>query len=333
TRDTALRGKDTTEGFTPEQYTYYGLDDQGLKTRFSNLETRYYYGAPEARGSLSLAYLRKELQFKDLAAVKNADGPPPNTTGDPNNDGGEGNSDFYQYILGQQWYENTYIIELFDQISSDTRFRYSVVNNNRFYDNTVKNWREYFFDFGVQSQYSGKTYYEMNLAWLYKTFYNNSFADDFNGFNWQAKLDWQPKKHSTVTLRTIRQLKDPSEVGGYILDNQYGVAWEHFWWVDRFSSTISYTYQTQDYEKQDRNRHDTGQVVKVELAYDFRPSIHFKLGYQFDTWDSDLDTDCYSLVSDKQCNYNASDQNDRSFIVHQIGYDQHMFYLTAKVQI
>lgn len=69
----------------------------------------------------------------------------------------------------------------------------------------------------------------MNVAWLYKTFENNANARNFNGLNWDIQGEWKPLKQSVVTLHTSQNIKDPSEVGGYILFTKYGVSYQHFW--------------------------------------------------------------------------------------------------------
>ncbi|MCS3601417.1 hypothetical protein M2371_000603 [Buttiauxella sp. BIGb0471] len=298
------RGRGVTEGFVPEQFQQFGVNSP-LSTNLLNSELRYSYGAPEGRGKAEVALLYKKLRFGNTQDTQNTD------------------EDFYNYIREQEWHENSLIAEIFDQYTSQTRFRYSFITNQRHYDNaSEKDSNEYYLRYGVKSQLTGKTNIDMNLAWLYKTFENNPNSQDFNGLNWDIQAEWKPLKQSIFTAHTSQRIKDPSEVGGYILVSQYGISYQHYWLDDRFSALLDYSYTTEDYKKQDKDRNDKDGIFSVTMSYDFRPSINFEVKYQIDTLRSNKDTDSFYIGPD-----------DNREVLRTLGYDNSLIMFTAKVQI
>ncbi|NAX21877.1 capsular biosynthesis protein [Vibrio sp. V39_P1S14PM300] len=295
------RGQETTEGFTYGQYQDFNIH-QALKTSLVDSQLRYSYGAPEGRGSLQVAVETKDLSFRDTDDIQ---------------------EDFRQYIREQEWRENSLIVELFDQYSSRTRFRYSFISNYRQYDvNELKDTSEYYLLYGIQTQRTGKTWIEGNIALLYKDFDNNPAAESFTGLNWDIKAQWKPLKHSMLELYTWQKVKDPSEEGGYILDSKVGASWEHHWWVDRLSTKLAYGYLTEDYRVTNNNRRDNVQTVRALVGYDFRPSIRFELSYVYNMKDSNKDTDTFFIGA-----------NQTTPVERTLGYDQSVVQLTMKVQI
>ncbi|WP_027694997.1 hypothetical protein [Vibrio litoralis] len=297
------RGRELTEGLLPSQLALYGIDE-GLKTNFFNGEVRYNYGAPEGRGSLQFALQQKRLDYTDLSSVEQA------------------SSDFYQYVLAQEWVESSAIVELFDKYSKVSRFRYSFITNHRDYENQIKNSNEYFLVVGVQTELTGKSYIDFNLAWLYKNFLNNSDSDDFNGLNWNFKYRWQPVNYSTLELQTSRTVKDPNESGGYIKDNKYGISWKHYWWVDRLYTRFEFLYNDLDYVNMNTRRNDKQYTSTVAIGYDYRQSVYMELSYQDLRVGSNLVTDTFYIG-----------ENGTVPVNRTLGLDKSLIMLTFKVNI
>ncbi|EEQ01193.1 capsular polysaccharide biosynthesis protein [Yersinia rohdei ATCC 43380] len=298
------RGLGITEGFLPSQFRQFGINSP-LSTNLLNGELRYSYGAPEGRGKAEVALIYKKLHFGNTQDSKSTD------------------EDFYNYIREQDWYENTLVAEVFDQYTSRTRFRYSFITNQRHYDySSDKDTNEYYLRYGVKSQLTGKTNVDINLAWLYKTFENNPNSQDFNGLNWDILGEWKPIKQAVFTAHTSQRIKDPSEAGGYILVSEYGISYKHFWLDDRFSTLLDYTYSTEDYKKQNKDRHDKNGVFTFAVGYDLTPSVNFGVKYQMDTLKSNKDTDSFYIGP-----------NDDREVLRTLGYDNSLIMLTAKVQI
>jgi hypothetical protein len=145
------RGQDTTEGFLPEQFKEFGIK-KPIGTRFFNSELRYSYGAPEGRGKVEVALLRKQLRFRDLDSIKAA------------------SDDFDYYMHDQEWNENSLVAELFDQKAKTLRYRYSFITNQRRYElNPLKDSNEYYLLFGMKNRLSGKPRSMVTLPGCTKT--------------------------------------------------------------------------------------------------------------------------------------------------------------------
>ncbi|MGF1749688.1 MULTISPECIES: outer membrane beta-barrel protein [Vibrio] len=298
------RGTELTEGLSPTQLSVFGVTTP-LQNQFLNSEIRYSYGAPEGRGKLDLAWQIKDLTFDKLEDIRATD------------------SDFYRYVKEQEWQENTITAELFDQYSSRTRFRYSLISNLRKYDvNPAKNSNEHYALIGLKSHRTGKLTVEADVAWLYKRFPNNSQAQSFSGLNWDANINWKPVKHSEWSLYGWRRVKDPTEEGGYILHTKMGVSWKHHWWAERFSTTFDYGREADNYQIQQNDRKDDLDIASVTLGYDFRPSIRLELNYQFAHKRSNYDEVVFFI----------GDGSQRP-VIRQLGYDKNTIGLTLKVQI
>ncbi|WP_394125921.1 outer membrane beta-barrel protein [Vibrio hepatarius] len=298
------RGTGLTEGFTNEQFRQYGIN-QPLSSELLNSELRYIYGRSEGRGHFNLALQVKDLSFTDTDTVEQT------------------SADFYAYIEDQQWQEKTVTIELFDQYSKDTRFRYSSINNYRHYASSpIRDSDEHYLVFGIKSKRSGKTSVEGDIAWLHKDFKNNPQAQTFDGFNWQAALNWKPVKHSEFQLYGSRRVEDPTEVGGYILKTKYGLSWNHKWFVDRLNTKFDVGQEFEDYKSQDSDREDSSNVASFALGYDFRPSVRLEFNYQYTSKTSNHETTTFYIG-----------ENTNIPEIRQLGYNKSQFDLMLKVQI
>lgn len=298
------RGKDTTEGFLPSQFQEFGINEP-IATRFFNSEARYSYGAPEGRGKVEVALQHKQLRFRDLDSIHDAD------------------IDFYNYMLDQEWHENSLVAELFDQKAKTLRYRYSFITNQRRYElNPQKDSNEYYLLVGMKNKLTGKTEINANVAWLYKDFINNPQSQSFSGLNWNIDADWKPLEQIKFNLHSSQRIKDPTDAGGYILVTTNGLAYEHHWWVDRFSTILDYSYITESYKNQSDGRQDKKNLLSLTFNYDFRPSINFKLKFQWDTMHSNKKTDAFFIGP-----------NDDREVDRTLGYDDSAIIFMTQVQI
>ncbi|MEQ4512704.1 MAG: capsular biosynthesis protein [Dickeya sp.] len=298
------RGRGITEGFRPQQFSGFGVNSP-LSTTVFNSELRYSYGTPGGRGKADVAVLFKTLRLGNTDEIKNTD------------------IDFYNYIRGQEWHENRLIAELSDQYSATTRFSYRVINSQRRYEvDAKKDTSEYNLEYGVSSRITGKTRINANLSWLYKTFDNNPSASDFRGVNWDIQAEWTPRKQSVFTVHTAQRVKDPTEVGGYITESEYGIAYQHYWLTDRLSTTFDYSYLIDRYQHYQDDRNDGNRVLTFAMNYRFRPSINVELKYQRNTLRSNKNTDSFFIGPD----------GNRQ-VIRTLGHDNSLIMLTTKVQI
>lgn len=297
------RGEGLTDGLTADQFKTYGIDDV-LKTNMFNTEFRYSIDKQDSIGKLSFAAQYKELRYDDR-----------------NSDDFHVNN-FNQYIKDQNWDQKTFTIELFSQASSRTRFRYSIISNLRDYkEDEQKNTNETFFVAGIKTQQTGKTTIDANIAWLYKTFPNQSDSQNFGGLNWDIDVAWSPVRHSTFHLFTDQSVEDPTEVGGYVLNTKYGTRWVHFWWSNRLSSELGFNYEISEDKEQNDGKKTTTTDATAKLIYKFRPSIILELSYQQLINDSDKEFDDFTI------------NDSAETIIQTLGYDKSIIMFTTKVQI
>ena len=312
------RGEGLTDGFTTYDtdtqgensgsFEKYGIDDV-LKTNTFNTSLRYSLDKQDSIGKLSVAVQYKKFSYDDR----------PTTTGNHDIDG------FNLYVKDQNWDQTAFVLELFNQASSRTRFRYSIITNLRSYDeNSLKNTNETFFIAGIKTQQTGKTTIDANVAWLYKTFPNQPDYQKFSGLNWDINLAWRPVKHSTFHLFTNQNVEDPTEIGGYVLNTTYGTRWEHFWWSNRLSTNLGFNYKTSADKNKDDDKVTTDTDAIVALKYKFRPSILFELSYQQLISKSNKDSDDFTIPDMK---------GDFTSVTQQVGYDKAIIMFTTKVQI
>lgn len=312
------RGEGLTDGFTTYDtdgknensgsFEKYGIDEV-LKTNTFNTSLRYSIDKQDSIGKLSFAVQYKEFTYDDR----------PTNTGDVNIDG------FNLYVKDQNWDQTTFTLELFDQASSRTRFRYSIISNLRNYDeNSLKDTNETFFIAGIKTQQTGKTTIDANVAWLYKTFPNQPDYQEFSGLNWDIDLAWSPVRYSTFHIFTDQNVEDPTEVGGYVLNTTYGTRWEHFWWSNRLSTNLGFNYKTSADKNQDDDKVTTDTDAIVALKYKFRPSILFEISYQQLISKSNKDTDDFTIPDMK---------GDFTSVTQQVGYNKAIIMFTTKVQI
>ncbi|MEI7345859.1 outer membrane beta-barrel protein [Dickeya chrysanthemi] len=298
------RGRGITEGFQPQQLRDFGIHSP-LSTRLFNSELRYSYGTPGGRGKADVALLFRKLRLGNTGEIKNTD------------------LDFYHYVLGQEWHENRLLAELSDQYSPTTRFSYRIINSQRRYEiDSKKDNDEYYLEYGVKSRLTDKTRIDANLSWLYKTFNNNPNAKDFSGINWDVQAEWKPLKQSIFTAHTAQRIKDPTEVGGYIMVSEYGLSYQHFWLAESFSTTFDYALQREDYQNYLDDRKDWNRVFTFAMNYRFRPSINIEVKYQLNTRHSNKNTDSFFI---------GPDVNRQ--VIRTLGHDNSLIMLTTKVQI
>ncbi|MRS13620.1 capsular biosynthesis protein [Enterobacteriaceae bacterium RIT691] len=298
------RGKDSSEGFTPEQFQEFGIN-KPIATHFTSGQVRYTYGAPEGRGHASVALQHTQLRYRDLNTIHDTD------------------VDFYNYMLDQEWHTNSLIAEIFDQKAKNLRYRYSFITNQRRYElNPLKDSNEYYFAVTMRNHFTSQIEVNAYLAWLYKGFLNNPDSSPFSGLNWDVDSTWTPLKQIKVNLHSSKTIKDPSDSGGYTQVMTNGLSYEHHWWVDRFSTIVDYSHITESYKNESDGRRDKKNLLSLTFNYDFRPSINFKLKLQWDTLHSNKKTDVFFIGPD----------NDRE-VDRTLGYDDSAIIFMTQVQI
>ena len=310
------RGQGSSLGFTPEQFSKFGINHP-LPTIFDDTTLRYNYGAPDAEGKLSVAFEHKNFDYQNLGPLYAK------------------NNNFGLYMTDQNWQQNSFVGELFDQVSKETRFRYTFIANLRRYKTpfaSQKDSNEYYLWYGIKSKRSGKTTVNANVSWLYKEFIRDPQRATFSGLNWDLTWTWKPVNYSTVQLLAHRYVQDPDTTGGYVLDTVFGGSWVYHWWRNRLYSEVNYSIEYKDHKHQSVARKDKLHVFSASLNYQFRPSIGFAFTYMHQNMRSNLDKDYFAIGhSDAICS--PSDHNNAMCVSRTLGYNRSMIWFTTKVQI
>ncbi len=114
--------------------------------------------------------------------------------------------------------------------------------------------------------------------------FDDSSIDDESGGMWEVGVKWSPRTYSTFGLNTRRALDEGDNGASSIESQSTTLSWDHEW-MDRLSSTVSYTYSDQDY--QDITRTDKIDTFGVGLTYEMRRWLDLGVGYKYSENDSD----------------------------------------------
>ncbi len=120
--------------------------------------------------------------------------------------------------------------------------------------------------------------------------FDDSSIDDESGGMWEVGVKWSPRTYSTFGLNTRRALDEGDNGASSIESQSTTLSWDHEW-MDRLSSTVSYTYTDQDY--QDITRTDKIDTFGVGLTYEMRRWLDLGVGYKYSENDSDAVGESY----------------------------------------
>lgn len=138
-------------------------------------------------------------------------------------------------------------------------------------DNTDNNYR-----LGAEWDITAVTTGILKLGYQNKDF-DLATREKFNGFSWEAIVQWLPLTYSGFDLSTGRRAKDVDALNvnsDYIVETTYALGWNHQW-SERLSSKLAYEYQTDEYNKVLRGgvalgRKDKRTVITGELETKIR---------------------------------------------------------------
>lgn len=150
--------------------------------------------------------------------------------------------------------------------SADVQFKTTDLTGDR--NNQDTNYR-----LGAEWEMTALTTGILKLGYQDKDF-DLSNRENFNGFAWEAILQWLPLSYSGFDLSTGRRAKDVDALNinaDYIVETTYALGWNHQW-SERFDSKLAYEHQTDEYNKvvlllNTLGRKDVRRVVTAELNY------------------------------------------------------------------
>lgn len=113
--------------------------------------------------------------------------------------------------------------------------------------------------------------------------FDDSRLDDKSGSMWEVGVDWKPRTYSTFSLTTRRALDEGDDGASSIEAQSTTLSWEHEW-LDRLTSTVSYSYTDKEY--QDVDRDDKIDTFGLGLTYAMRRWLDLGVGYKYSENDS-----------------------------------------------
>lgn len=141
---------------------------------------------------------------------------------------------------------------------------------------------------GVTWEGSGKTSGTVRLGQATKNFYSKN-RDDFSGFSWEIEANWSPLSHSTFTLSTSRDAKEPDARADYIDATEYKLSWRYKWSGQGELNMYAAT-EDEDYVGAEEPRSETEREYGASLDYTIRYWMKVGAILQIRTKESTIET-------------------------------------------
>lgn len=139
---------------------------------------------------------------------------------------------------------------------------------------------------GAEWQATFKTKGSVRIGRLNKDFDSPARKDVSSGA-WEAAVEWKPRSYSTVNLSTGRTTAESTGSGDTTLTDYYRASWTHAW-VQRLSTTLSYSYSEDDYPGDATGRKDETNSYKAEAMYKMRHWLDLSAGFEHIEKDSNV---------------------------------------------
>ncbi|MBF4257406.1 TetR family transcriptional regulator [Vibrio anguillarum] len=198
----------------------------------------------------------------------------------------QNNKNITQY---QNWDELRFNSAFYYKALPKTFLVFQFVVNDRHYDeiapgSTTKDSKHYFTYVGTSWDATGKLQGSAKVGVQHKD-YESSSREDFNSFSWDIDVTYLIRTYSAVQLKTNRKSTDTNGTGDSIDTKTYAINWSHNW-SDIISSNLDYSLLNETYTRPERT--DDTNKVSLSLSYDFRRWLTFKVGYGFESRDSNI---------------------------------------------
>lgn len=222
---------------------------QSEETRFiaQEMEADYEYGSPGSTGKLraNTRFYNKDYQnFRELTQYR----------------------DFDSRELGGGFvYQTPGAFKLVAELSTaDINFKTEDLTGSR--NNTDNNYR-----LGAEWDISALTTGILKLGYQHKDF-ELAAREEFNGFSWEAIVQWLPLTYSGFDFSTGRRAKDVDALNinaDFIVETTYAIGWNHQW-SERLTSKLAFEHQTDEYNRVVQlgsvlSRKDTRRIITGEL--------------------------------------------------------------------
>lgn len=222
---------------------------QAEETRFNaqTLSAEYEYGSAGSIGKLranTRFYNKDYKNFRELTQYRDFDS---------------------RQIGGGFVYQTPGAFKLVAELSTaDIQFKTEDLSGSR--NNTDTNYR-----LGAEWDITALTTGILKLGYQNKDF-DLAAREKFNGFSWEAIVQWLPLTYSGFDFSTGRRAKDVDALNinsDYILETTYAIGWNHQW-SEQLSSKLAYEHQTDEYNRVLQansvlGREDTRKIITGEL--------------------------------------------------------------------
>ncbi|CAH0526165.1 outer membrane beta-barrel protein [Vibrio hippocampi] len=262
--------------------------DEPLEYSDTSARATYIYGAPSAKGKLSLFAQWHKLKYQNFRNIDDI-------------------------AIGYSTRFNDYDdistgVEFINAWRRNAKLVLSYIYNNKNYDylrsgELRKDSYNHLLYAGLDWDLVEKTNGYIRLGVQDKNFKDGG-REDFTGFSWLVGANWKPVNHSNIRLETSQITKDPDQDGDYLRQTVYSLNWKHFWHSQIYSD-VGIDYTQDDY---------TGAYQNGVLREEDLTKYKLALGYEFSR---NIDTHLRLTVSDKESSWDlyGYDQNLWSLIV------------------
>lgn len=143
---------------------------------------------------------------------------------------------------------------------------------------------------GLEWEATAKTSGTVKIGAERKNF-DDSSLDTANSTLWEVGAKWKPRTYSIVEVKTHQALIEGDDGASSIKQTLASVGWEHYW-LTRFSTTLRYARENQDY--QDIDRKDKINTYGLSAKYQVRRWMDVSLGYSHSKDDSTLSEESFT---------------------------------------
>jgi hypothetical protein len=119
--------------------------------------------------------------------------------------------------------------------------------------------------------------------------FDSAEREKFNGVDWEVGINWQPIDRSNIDFSTQSNTNETNGEGNFIKQKSYNASWKHVW-LERVSTSVSYSLMNDVYEQSVSLREDDLTQFNMSLSYQLKRWITVEVAYLHDERDSNVDT-------------------------------------------
>jgi hypothetical protein len=122
--------------------------------------------------------------------------------------------------------------------------------------------------------------------------FDSAQREKFSDIDWAIGVNWQPIERTTIEFSTQSDTNETNGEGNFISQTSYNAIWSHQW-LERVSSSLSFSLINDVYEKSVNSREDDLTQLNMTLNYQLKRWISLNLNYLYDERESSVNTISY----------------------------------------